>query len=72
MARDGGDAKSAEAALRANVLGGHRNFASSDALQVPEEFPQPGGHVARARAATVQEKQGGAPWIEDAVKRWFS
>ena len=72
MTGDGGNAKSAKAALRANVLGEHHHFVSSDVLQVPEEFRKQGKHFARARAATVQENQGGVPWIEDVVKRWLS
>ena len=72
MTGDGGNAKSAKAALRANMLGEHHHFVSSGALQVPEEFRKQGKHFARARAATVQENQGGVPWIEDVVKRWLS
>ena len=72
MTGDGGNAKSAKAILRANVMGTLHHFVSSDVLQVPEEFRKQGKHFARARVATVQENQAGVPWIEDVAKRFLS
>ena len=68
---DGGNAKSAKAVLRANVMGAHHAFVSGDCFQTPDEFRKQGCHFARAKVCTVQENQAGVPWLEPIVKCWL-
>ena len=68
----GGDGKSLRTSLRKTTFEGSHGFLSPSCFNMPEEFCKQAGQVAHMDIVTIQECLGGAPLLEDVLKKWVS